>query len=107
MSVDSHILSMRTLFDPALAGDFAARVQLRLGEEDFRAEVVAGHFEIDRGHVDRPDATISTDPTTLIDVLHGRRELADVTVAGELEIEGDEAVAARFLQLCPLPSVPA
>ncbi|MEO7198072.1 MAG: alkyl sulfatase C-terminal domain-containing protein, partial [Solirubrobacterales bacterium] len=67
----------------------------------------AGRFEVDRGQVDRPDATITTDPTTLIDVLHGRRELADATAAGELEIEGDEAVAARFLQLCPLPSVPA
>jgi DNA-binding HxlR family transcriptional regulator len=103
MSLDSHILSLQTLFDPALADGFEARVQLELGEEAFRATVGDGALEVERGHHESPHATVRTNPRTLIDVLHERRKLDDVLSARDLEIEGDEAIAARFLSLAPLP----
>ncbi len=109
MSLDAHILSMRTLFDPELAGDLDARVELRLGEDRFHADVAGGTFAIDRerGHgAPAPDATIATDPPTLIAVLHGHRPIADALRAGDLTITGDKALAKRFLRLFPLP-VPA
>ena len=103
MSLDSHILSLQTLFDPDLAAGFAATVQLEIEDQSFSAIVAAGELEVDRGQAGSPDATITTDPSTFIDVLHGRRDLAATLEAGELEIEGDEAVATRFLGLAPLP----
>jgi len=103
MSFDAHVLSMRSLFRPDLAGDFAARIELRLGEGHFRATVAGGSFEIDPGEDPAADATLETDPGTLLALIHGRRELAEVQRAGEIAIEGDEAVAARFLGLFPLP----
>lgn len=103
MSLDSHILSLRTLFDPSLAGDFSASIDLRLGEHRFRAEVGEGRLEVVRGEGEAPDAAVETDARTLLALAQGRRELAEALRAGDLELEGDEKVVARFLGLFPLP----
>jgi DNA-binding HxlR family transcriptional regulator len=99
MSFDSHILSLRTLFSPVLAGDLDARVQLVLDDQPFAAVITGGEFSIDHGELDAPDAVIEGDPGMLIGVCHGRVALAD---AG-LRLEGDTAAAERFLTLFPLP----
>ncbi len=103
MSVDSHVLAMRTLFDAGAAEGFEARIELRLGEDHFRAEVAEGRFEIDRGSVERPDATIETDPATLAALLWEGRHLDDALRAGEVTIDGDAEAVARYLGLFPLP----
>src|SRR5215213_1042588 len=103
MSFDAHILSFRTLFDAARAGDLDARFELRLGEQTFRAEVSGGKFEIVPGESPAPDAVITADVGTLLAVAHGRADLAEVEAAGGLEIEGDRDAAERFLGLFPLP----
>jgi alkyl sulfatase BDS1-like metallo-beta-lactamase superfamily hydrolase len=109
MSLDSHLLAMRTMFDPEAAGEMSARFQLRLGEETFRAEVHGGRLNLVRGAVDEPDATISTDPSTLIALIFYGRPLADALRSGDLEIEGDEPAVDRFLGLftTPEPAAPA
>ncbi len=103
MSLDSHIVSMQTLFDPALAGDFETTLELRLGEQRFRIDVAAGRLEVARGEAPAPDATIDTDPATLIDLLHGHRTLDEAMGAGDAEVERDEEAVARFVGLFPLP----
>ncbi len=101
MSFDAHILSLRTLFAAGRAhGDL--RVQLVLDGRPFAAVVEAGAFTIESGELDRPDATITGDPSAVLGVAHGRVRFED---AG-LQISGDEAAAHRFLALFPLP-VPA
>jgi len=104
MSIDAHILSLRTLFDAERAGDLEALVELRLGEDRFRVAIAGGEIDAGRGDATAADATIATDPATLIDVLHGHRELDDALRAGDLAIEGDEALARRFTTLFPLPA---
>lgn len=104
MSLDAHVVSLRTLFDPARAGDFAARIELRLGEERFRVEIADGAVEAERGTLPDPDAVIETDPTTLIEVLHGHRPLAKALKAGTMRFEGDVEKARRFTELFPLPA---
>jgi DNA-binding HxlR family transcriptional regulator len=103
MSLDSHIVSLQTLFDPELAGDFAANFGLRLGEQHFHAEVGDGELRVVRGDAPAPDATLDTDPGTLLALMHGHRELADVLEAGDAQLEGDRDAMARFLGLFPLP----
>ena len=103
MSFDAHILSFTTLFDPVLAGDLQASIDLRFGEDRFRAEVAAGRFEIARGEATAPDATIEADVGTLLGVAHARASLDEALDAGEVRISGDEQVARRFLGLFPLP----
>jgi DNA-binding HxlR family transcriptional regulator len=104
MSLDSYIVSLRTLFDPERAGDFAARVELRLGEERFRVVIADGHVDADRGELPDADAVIEADPTTLLDVLHGHRALADALASEAMRFSGDKRKAKRFTQLFPLPA---
>jgi DNA-binding HxlR family transcriptional regulator len=104
MSLDSYIVSLRTLFDPERAGDFAARVELRLGDERFRVVIADGNVEAGRGELPDADTVIETDPTTLLDVLHGHRPLADALTAGTMRVSGDKRKAKRFAQLFPLPA---
>jgi DNA-binding HxlR family transcriptional regulator/putative sterol carrier protein len=105
MSIDAHLLSMRTLFSPVLAGDLDVRVDLHLGDQRFTTAVADRSFTVARGEHDAPDAVLTTDPGTLIDVLHGRRDVGDAIAAGDLEVSGDRRRVARYLQLFPLPDV--
>ena len=103
MSLDAHILSLTTLFDPDLARGFSASLDLRLGEHSFRARVGDGRLDIVPGETQAPDVIVKTDAGTLLSLAHRRRELDDALRAGEIEIEGDTEVVARFLGFFPLP----
>jgi len=103
MSLDAHVMSLSTLFDPELAEGLRATLELRLGEQRFRADVADRRLEIVRGEAPQPDAIIETDPGTLLAVAHRRLELADAIRSGELAIEGDRYVVERFLGLYTMP----
>jgi DNA-binding HxlR family transcriptional regulator len=103
MSLDSHVMSLRTLFDPALAGDFRTGLELRLGDQHFRAELADGRLHVVRGELRSPDAVVDTDPATFLDLIRGRRDLAEARASGDVRIEGDQPAVARFLGLFPLP----
>ncbi|MFL5883625.1 MAG: winged helix-turn-helix transcriptional regulator [Thermoleophilaceae bacterium] len=105
MSVDSHVLAMRTMFDPALAGDMDARFELRLGEDAFRIEVRDGVLDAERGIADAPDATISADPAALAAVLFHDRPLGDAMGADEIMVEGDVGAVERLAQLFSRPEL--
>ena len=104
MSVDSHILAMRTMFDASAAGDLETRIALRIGDEEFRAEVADGALRAERGDADRPDATIAvTDPGVLLGLIFEGESLDDTIAAGAVSVEGDRDAAERFLGLFTLP----
>jgi len=103
MSEDAHILSLRTLFDPELAGDVAVTLQLNLGDERFQAKVADGVLEIERGQAAAPEATVTTGHGTLLALAHRSLELRDAIATGDLEIEGDENAVKRFVCLFTLP----
>lgn len=103
MSLDAHILSLTTLFDPTLARGFEARLELRLGEHRFRAEVGDGRLVVVPGEAESPDASVTTDAGTLLAMAHRRRDFEEALGAEDVEVEGDRAVVARFLGLFRLP----
>jgi DNA-binding HxlR family transcriptional regulator len=103
MSMDAHILSLRTLFDAELVEDFSTALELRLGERRFRATVGEGRLEIVPGAAHSPEAIVTTDAGTLLALAHRRRELADTLGTGDVEIDGDRRAVERFLGLFPLP----
>jgi DNA-binding HxlR family transcriptional regulator len=104
LGVDSAILALRTLFDPAAADGLNASYELRLGDQRFRARVADGRLEVARGSAGDPDASIDTDTGTLSALLwHGRR-LAEALRARDIAIEGSRPAIERFLRLFPLPA---
>jgi DNA-binding HxlR family transcriptional regulator/putative sterol carrier protein len=103
LSVDSLILSFRTMFDERAADGLNASYELRLGEDRFYAVVADGQFEVERGSAEEPDATIEADPATLAALVYEGRQLDEALRSGDIEIEGDESAVERFLTLFPLP----
>jgi DNA-binding HxlR family transcriptional regulator len=103
MSVDSLILSFRTMFDPDAADGLAATYELRLGEDRFRVIVADGRFEVSRGEADHPDATIAAAPPTLTALVYEGRSLDEAVRSGDVKVEGDGSAVARFLGLFPMP----
>jgi DNA-binding HxlR family transcriptional regulator len=104
MSLDSHVISLSALFDPALAEGLDARVDLRLGEYRFRAEVADGAFTVSRGAHAEPDATIAASPGELLALVRGTLELDAALAAGWVTVDGDVGLVRRFLTLFPLPA---
>jgi DNA-binding HxlR family transcriptional regulator/putative sterol carrier protein len=103
LSVDSLILSFRTMFDPRGAEGLNVSLELRIGEDRFRAVMADGRFEVARGSADRPDAVIEADPATLAALVYEGRTLAEVLRSGDAKIEGDRSAVERFLGIFPLP----
>jgi DNA-binding HxlR family transcriptional regulator len=104
LGVDSAVLALKTLFDPASAGSIDEEFELRLDGEAFRARVADGALAVARGTAENPVATIETDPGTLARVLWHGRKIAAALRSGELRIEGDRSAARRFLALFPAPT---
>lgn len=103
LGVDSLILSFRTMFDGRAAEGFSATYELRFGEDRFRAEVDDGHFEIERGGAENPDATIETDSNTLAALVYEDYPLDSALRSKDLKIGGDKESVQRFLTLFNLP----
>lgn len=94
----SLMLSLRTMVDECAAGDFAARANLRIGEEDFFWVRAKGEVRIGRGLL--PDADFSLgapDASAIAGVVYGGQPLDSIVA------EGKPKRIRRFLALFPLP----
>jgi putative sterol carrier protein len=103
MSLDSHLLSLKTLFDPARAEGVSATLELRLGDSDFHAVIAGGAIELERGPARAPDAVIEAEPGLLLAAIHGRIDYERAVTSGELHVEGDRELVDRFVRMFPLP----
>ncbi len=104
MSVASVILSFRTMFDPARAGDFRAEIELRFVDWIFAVRIDEGAISIEPGSAAAPEAIVSGDQNALAAVVYGGLDLATAVAGGDLAVVGDRALVARFAGLFPLPS---
>jgi DNA-binding HxlR family transcriptional regulator len=113
LSVDAFILALKTTFDPRAAAGLQARCDLRLGDDCFQAKVADGRFEVARGGAqqavlraaEQADATLETDVATLRALVFGGRPVGDALASGELHLEGDPELAARFVTCFPRPTL--
>jgi hypothetical protein len=65
--------------------------------------VAEGRFEIERGSVERPEAIIETDTTTLAALVYEGRGLEEALSSGDIRIEGEREAVERFPTHFPLP----
>jgi DNA-binding HxlR family transcriptional regulator len=101
IGVDSTVLALKTLFDPAAAA--AGTYELRLDGQRFEARIHNGELALARGAAAEPDAVIETDPVTLTQLIWGGASLAAALRTGAAAVEGDRHALERFLHLFPLP----
>lgn len=102
ISANSVLLSFRTMFDGAKAGDFRARIALLFGEERFVAEIADGALRLDRDE-GPADATVASPPPVLAAAVYAGQPLAVLQAQGALKVEGDFAAVERFTTLFTLP----
>lgn len=104
LSTDALMLALQTTFDPGAAGALRARLELRIGDDRFRAEIGEGRFGISRGGAGRADAILTAGAATLRALAFGGDAIADAVGRGDLRIEGDRQAAARFIGCFPRPT---
>lgn len=93
----SILLSFRTMFDPAKAGDLDARIGFRFADMTYVLRIAGGALTAERGDVRGCDAIVSAEPTMLAAVVYGGLPLDNIAV------EGDIALVKRFISLFELP----
>jgi DNA-binding HxlR family transcriptional regulator len=103
-SAASLLLSLRTMLDAPRAEGIDARIGFRLGTEMFIGHLAGGHIEIARGALDDADVVFTGAPPVLAAAIYGGQSVEILEQAGALRIEGDRALAERFVTLFPLPS---
>ncbi|WP_043361811.1 winged helix-turn-helix transcriptional regulator [Belnapia sp. F-4-1] len=102
-SAASLLLSLRTMLDAGRAGGLSARIGLRLGQERYLARLDGGRIAIAAGPVEGAELVLDGAPAAIAAAIYGGQPLAALEAAGTLRVEGDRALAARFLTLFPLP----
>ena len=98
------MLSFRTMIDRSRSGAFDASVGFRLERETFIAVVDAAGIAIRRADPQGAAVVFESDPLSLASIVYGGRPIEDAEQAGVLKIDGDRALAARFVTLFPLPA---
>ncbi|TDB96238.1 transcriptional regulator, partial [Actinomadura sp. 7K534] len=105
LSVDAMMLALKTTFDDAAAPTMRARLTLRLEDTVFVAEIESGRFRITR--TDTPpdtDATLTTAVATFRSLVFSGRPLTEALKSGDVQLEGDQPLAERFLACFPSPT---
>ena len=97
MSHVSLIMSLQTLLSPVLAEGLNARIGFRFGEADYVATLHDGRLDVQRGEVDDCDVMFVGTSSEVAAVIHGGAPFEMIRV------DGDMALAKRFVALFPLP----
>lgn len=93
----SILLSFRTMFDPERAKGMRATIGFRFGEGRYFVRIADGRLTAHRGEPDDADLIVTGEPSLLAAVVYGKQPLELV------ELEGDRALAERFIDLFHLP----
>jgi DNA-binding HxlR family transcriptional regulator len=104
LSNASLLLSLRTMLDPERAREVRARIGFRLGEETFLARLEDGRIEIAAGPLADADVTLTGPAQILAAAIYGGAPLESLVASGALRVDGDRALAERFVTLFPLPA---
>lgn len=103
LSAVSLMLSFRTMFDPARADGFEARIGFRLGGEEYMVRIAKGRIEAARETIENADVVFTGTPPAVAGAVYGGVTLAALEADGALEVDGYRTIANRFITLFPLP----
>jgi DNA-binding HxlR family transcriptional regulator len=98
MSHVSVMMSLQTLISAERAEGLDARIAFRFGDVNYVATVRDGRLEVERRDCDDCAVTFTGAPSAVAGVIHGGAPFETIRV------EGDMALAKRFVTLFPLPS---
>lgn len=97
ISGTSIMLSLKTMIDSAKAKGLEASVGFRFGDDAFLGRLADGRIEIERADPAGADLVFTGSPQQLASVVYGGAPI------DAIQVEGDLALARRFVTLFPLP----
>ena len=103
LSATSLMLSFRTMGDPARMKGLKSRIGFAIGAETFLVEIAYGRMTAERGPVEGADLVFTGSAPAIAGAVYGSVPIEALEAEGALRIEGDRALAARFVTLFPLP----
>jgi hypothetical protein len=103
LSAVSLFLSFRTMIDPARARGLDARVGFRIGAQTFLARLSKGRIAVARGDLDKADVVFTGTAPVIAAAVYGGVPLDALEADGAMSLDGDRALAERFVSLFPLP----
>jgi DNA-binding HxlR family transcriptional regulator/putative sterol carrier protein len=103
LSPASAMMSMRTMI-AKVRDDVSATIAFRFANDAFVATLDVGDLHIVRGETDAADLVFACDPTTLVRLIYGEWPFAEAEAAGLLRLDGNRALAERFVTLFSLPA---
>lgn len=104
LSPVSLMISMRTMFDAAAAGELQAIVVFVIADERFVAEISDCTIAVRRGEAPAGDVTFrAADASVIAGLLYAKIPAEELEREGGLAIEGDRALALRYAALFGLP----
>ena len=99
----SLMLSFQAMNHPAVTKAMDAVIGFRLGRETYVVRMKDGAIDAARGDPDGADFTFAGAPSSVAAAVYGGVPLAALVAEEVLKIEGDRALAERFVTLFPLP----
>ena len=104
LSGASLMMSFRTMIDPARAEGMDVQLGFQIGPDPFAAHLHDGRLDVRRVVAENPDVSFATeDASRIAAVVYGGQPLEQMKAAGAVKVEGDRALAKRFVTLFPLP----
>jgi DNA-binding HxlR family transcriptional regulator len=103
LSATSLMLSFRTMGDPARMQGLGARIGFRIGAETFLVEIADGRMTAERGPAEGAELVFTGPAPAIAGAVYGGVPIEALEAERALTVEGDRALAARFVTLFPLP----
>jgi DNA-binding HxlR family transcriptional regulator len=103
LSATSLMLSFRTMGDRARMKGLKAKIGFRIGDETFLVTIADGRMQAERGIVAGADLVFTGPAPVIAGAVYGGVPIEALEAEGALKVEGDRALAARFVTLFPLP----
>lgn len=103
LSPTSLMLSFRTMYAPDRLPGLKAAIGFRIGVETFLVRIADGTLHAARSEVDGAQLIFTGSTMAIAAAVYGGVPIEALEAEGALAIEGDRALAARFVTLFPLP----
>jgi len=104
LSVNSLILSLRTMFDASKAQGLELAVGLELNGQSFRAVIADGALTVTAGAQGACDVSMSGDSNVIAAIIYGGQDAQTRAASGALRLTGDARRLKRFAACFPLPA---
>ncbi|QBX36997.1 transcriptional regulator [Brevundimonas sp. S30B] len=103
ISAVSVMLSFKTMFDPARAKGVDVSVGFVMGDDHFVVRIKKGVLKARRGETDACDVVVRAMPSAVAAAVYGKAPIAELEAAGQMRVEGEASVFARFIDFFHLP----